>query len=238
MKKLFALLLAIAIAGMTGCSGDTPQTDNGDNNDGYGIVDQDRDSGAAYGDKKTEDVDVEAVRKKIDIKAVPTLDGDVCAFITNNSDVIIDDLEVQVNYLDSNGQTIDLDTDGHDMILPGYTVVSRLDAPDNYDSLNTEFEIELGVNSIYENHSEQVEISSNEGDECIIVQIKNNSDITIDEIEYVIVFYSGDKVSSVSYENDAMDVAAGKTVTEKVSTYNVTFDRYEVYLNQAHTFGL
>lgn len=238
MKKLFALLLAIAVVGMAGCSGDTPQTDNNDNNDGYGIVDRDRDSGAAYGDKKTENVDVEAVRDKVDIKAVPTLDGDVCAFITNNSDVVIDELEVQVNYLGSNGQIIDLDTDGHDMILPGYTVVSRLDAPDDYDSLTTECEIGLEEHPSYENHSEQVEVSSNEGDDCIIVQIKNNSDVMIDEIEYVVVLYNGDKVVSVSYENDVMDVAAGKTVTEKVDTFREQFDRFEVYLNQAHTFGL
>lgn len=238
MKKLFALLLAIAVVGMTGCSGDTPQIDNNDNNDGYGIVDRDRDSGAAYGDKKTENVDVEAVRDKVDIKAVPTLDGDVCAFITNNSDVVIDELEVQVNYLGSNGQIIDLDTDGHDVILPGHTVVSCLSAPDDYASFDTEFEIELGVHPDYENHSEQVEVSSNEGDDCIIVQIKNNSDVMIDEIEYVVVLYNGDKVVSVSYANDVMDVAAGKTVTEKVDTFREQFDRFEVYLNQAHTFGL
>lgn len=158
-------------------------------------------------------------------------------FITNTSEAVVDELDVQVNYKDADGKIIDLDEDGHDMILPGYTVVSKMDAPDEYADFEATVDIELGVNPRYKNHSDDVSISSNQGDECIIVEITNNSDISIDEIEYVVVLYKGEDIVSVCYPNDITDVAAGKTVIEKESTYGDEYDKFEVYLNQAHTFG-
>lgn len=172
------------------------------------------------------------------VKAVPTLSGKLCVFITNNSDTVIDELEVQANYKDASGSIIDTDRDGHDMILPGYTVVSDLDAPDQYEDVVVSKDIGLDENPSYENHSEDVKVSSNEGNDCIIVQIQNNSDVSIDEMEYIVVFYKGDDVSDMSYANDVYDVDPGKEITEKVSTHGIEYDKYEVYLNQAHTFGL
>ena len=57
-------------------------------------------------------------------------------------------------------------------------------------------------------------------------------------MEYIVVFYKGDDISDISYANDVYDVKPGEEVTEKVSTRGVEYDKYEVYLNQAHTFGL
>lgn len=174
----------------------------------------------------------------ISIKAVPTLSGKLCVFITNNSKSIVDELEIHANYKDSSGSVIDTDSDGHDMILPGYTVVSDLDAPAQYNDVVVSKDIELGVNPSYENHSDDVKVFSNEGNDCIIVQLQNNSDVSIDEMEYIVVFYKGDDISDMSYANDVYDIKPGEEVTEKVSVRGVEYDKYEVYLNQAHTFGL
>lgn len=179
----------------------------------------------------------EDVKKNIDIRAVPTLDGLMCVFITNNSDQIVDELSAQVNYKDDNGSTIDTDRDGHDMILPGYTVVSRLDAPDTYGDFEIVSDVELGGNPKYKNHSEKVAVNANQGNDGIIVEITNNSEVTLDEIEYVVVFYLGNDISSVGYPTDISGVSPNETVTEKCSDYGIEYDRFEVYLNQAHTFG-
>ncbi len=182
--------------------------------------------------------DEDAVLEKIDVEVVPAQEGVVCAFITNNSNTIIDDLEIQVLFKDNDGNTIDLDEDGHDMILPGYTVVSRIDAPNEYASFEPVVDIELGVNPLYENHSENVGIKTNEGENCLILEITNNSEVDIEEIEYNLVCYNdAGEVIYIDYENDVYDVESGKTITEKESV-PVEYDRYEVYLNQAHTFGL
>lgn len=182
--------------------------------------------------------DAETVKSKLDIKAIPTSDGLMCVFITNNSKTIIDELEVQLNYKDESGTTIDTDNDRHDMILPGSTVVSRLDVPDSYSEYDIVSSIELGVNPTYENHAKDIQINSNQGEKCVIIEITNNSDVSIDEIEYIVVLYKDNQLVTVEYPKDVRDVPSGQTITEKVDTYNTDYDSFEVYLNQAHTFGL
>lgn len=196
-------------------------------------------SGAVSEGKSQEDeTDPESVKQKVEVKAVPTQDGLMCVFITNNSDVVIDELSVQINYKDEGETTVDMDKDGHDMVLPGSTVVSRMDAPDSYADYEIETSIELGAHPKYENHASDVVVNSNQGDKCVIVEITNNSDVLIDEIEYIAVLYKGDEIVTVKYPEDVMDVEAGQTITEKVETYSEEYDRFEIYLNQAHTFGL
>lgn len=201
---------------------------------------------ASEGDSAGETV--EEVAKQLDITAKPTQDGQIAVFITNNSKTIIDELDVKINYLDSNKMVIDQDEDGHDMILPGDTVVSKMAIPSvEFADSQIEYNIELGVNRGYINHSENVEIASNPGDGCVIVQITNNSDVKIDEIEYDVVLFKGEDVVTIMYPEDVYDLDAGQSTTEKVDvyssktfenfTYEKDYDRIEVYLNQAHTFG-
>lgn len=186
-----------------------------------------------YADSSTEDV-----QKKLDVTVLPAKEGEVCVFITNNSDTVIDELSVQVNYKDKSGNVIDLEEDAHDMVVPRSTVVSSLDSPDTYSDYEVTTEIELGVNPDYENHVKDIEINSNQGEDCIILEITNNSEVTIDEIEYIVVFYDGDNISDVSHSADIYDVKPDKKVVEKVSAYGIKYDKFEVYLNQAHTFGI
>lgn len=188
--------------------------------------------------EKNNENDAEAVRQKLDVRAIPTIDGLICVFVTNKSSTIVDELEVQINYKNDSGETIDTSEDGHDMVLPGSTVVSRMDAPDNYSDFETITSVELGTNPRYENHTNDIAVNSNQGEECIIVEITNNSNVSIDEIEYIAVLYLGNQITTVKYPQDIMDVQSGETVTEKINTYGEEYDRFEIYLNQAHTFGL
>lgn len=179
----------------------------------------------------------DVVREQVEIKAIPTLDGLMCVFITNSSETIIDELGIQINYLDENGTIINLDKDGFDMVLPGSTVVARMDAPETYSNFEIIKSVELGINSDYQNHAENVVLNSNQGDRCIIVEITNNSDITLDEVEYIAVLYKDDQIATVKYPNDIYDVVSGQTVTEKIDTSDTEYNHFEIYLNQAHTFG-
>ena len=174
-------------------------------------------------------------KNQIEINAVPTSDGTMCVFVTNNSETIVDYLSLQINYMDENNNIIDLEEDGHDMILPGKTVVSRLDTPDKYSSFDVEYKPEIGIYD-YKNYSDEVDIKYNIGEDCIIVQITNNANVTIEEIEYVVVLYNDDTISYVSYGNDIYDIESGEKIIEKENIYQKEFNRVEVYLNQAHTF--
>ena len=191
---------------------------------------------------------VEEVSKQLDVKAEVTKDKQVVLFITNNSETVIDELDVKLNYVDANGMVIDQDSDGHDMILPGRTVVSKMDTPSSeFADAQVEYEVQLNVYPSYINHSDKVEISSNPGDDCVIVQVKNNDSVSIDEVEIIVLLYKGQELVTVTYPQDIYDLGAGQTTTEKISVYDCEtydnlkygsdYDRIEVYLNQAHTFG-
>ncbi|RGU91737.1 hypothetical protein DWW31_14110 [Clostridium sp. AF15-17LB] len=174
----------------------------------------------------------------IEVTAVPTQDGLICLFIKNNSKTTIGALDVQINYKDESGQTIDSDEDGHDVVLPGSTIVSRMEAPDSYVDFEIIKDIRVDDNKKYENHFNQLSVTSNQGDKCIILEIANNSDVTIEELEYIAVLYSGNDIVTVEYPEDIYDLESGKTITEKIDTFSEQYDRFEIYINQAHTFGL
>lgn len=175
------------------------------------------------------------IESNISVKAISTKNNTCCVFITNNNDVIIPDIRVEIHYLDSSGKIIDMDTDRHDAVLPAHTVVSRMNVPDYYKTVETNIKVDMNAND-YINHTDSLEVSSNRGEDCIIVQIKNNDTETIEEIEYVVIFYKGEEISEATYAKDVYDTPPGKTVTEKVSTHRIDFDKYEVIINQAHTF--
>lgn len=195
-----------------------------------------------------EEPEPEVSKDQIEVKAELTQDNRIAVFITNNSDTIIDELDVQVEFLDASGLTIDMDSDGHDMVLPGYTVVSMIDTPsDEYADFKVDYNFSVGDHPHYENHSENVAIDANPGSDGVIVKVTNNADVTIDEIEFDVVLYKGDEVVNICYPEDVYDVAPGQTETVKVLAYDrqklsslvydKDYDRIEVYLNQAHTFG-
>ena len=183
------------------------------------------------------DTDVEEAEKNITVKAIPTEGDQLCVFITNNNNFVVDELEIEAVFYDKSGNPIDTDSDGHDMILPGATVVSGLDKPDNYDKFETNITVELGAHPSYKNHSDKIELTQNMSDDSVIVQVKNNDTVPIEEVELKAVFYKGNNIVEVSFDEDIRDLRAGKTETEKIRCYE-KFDKVEVYLNQAHTFGL
>ncbi len=221
---------------------------DGNKNDNNSSLSVDFGSSSSESENSSPKQSAQEVSDKLDVQAKVTLDGQVAVFATNNSDTIIDELELQINYIDENGNIIDMDTDGHDMVLPGYTVVSKMDVPSvNFADAQIEYEVSLGDHPRYVNHSEDVIVESNPGNDCVIVKITNNSDVQIREIEYDVVLFKGDDVVTICYPNDIYDVAPGATETEKESVYSVKtyqplkygtdYDRIEVYLNQAHTFN-
>ena len=159
----------------------------------------------------------------------------VGAIIKNNSDVTIGELDIQILFYNENGDIINIEDDGHDVVLPGSTVVTRVDAPDEYARYDYKLSVDVGANSRYKNHAANVDVKTNIGADCLILQITNNADVVIEEFEYAVVLYKDDKIVGVSYGKDVRDIPIGETVIEEYET-GTEFDKYEVYVNQAHTF--
>ena len=82
----------------------------------------------------------------------------------------------------------------------------------------------------------------------MIVQAKNNSAADIYYIEYIVALYKGDKLVSLCLPEDVYNLSPGQSTTQKVDTYSeltfhdyiygTDYDRAEVYLNQAYSYGM
>lgn len=190
------------------------------------------------------------VTAELDVKVAVTDDNKAAVFITNNSRTVIDWLEVQMEYLDENGQVIDLSQDMKEVVLPGHMVVSRLEIPSvKFADARIRYVVHLdGMYSRYVNHADEVAIACNAGNDCVIVQAKNNSAVSIEYAEYIVALYKGDRLVSLCYPEYIFQLAPGQSATQKVYAYSeLTFDNYiygtdydriEVYLNQAYSYGI
>lgn len=176
----------------------------------------------------------ENILKNINILTQETIEGDVVVFLTNNNTYAIPDIELQIVYY-QDGDIINTDEDGHDVLVPGNTVVSKMDAPDNYDDFEVIPTVEWDNN--YKNWIYNLNVSSNFGDDGnVILQIENIGNVDIEEVEYIVVFYSGEQIVNTSFAQDIRDLKAGDKAVENVDIYDAEFDSYTVYINQAHTF--
>jgi hypothetical protein len=164
----------------------------------------------------------------------------VGALITNDSTKQIGELEIQFLFYDAEGNIIGTGTDGHDAILPNSTVtsfVSNIDVPQSYTRVDYVLKVDADENSGYKNHASKVNIETNLGENCVILQITNNAEVDIEELEYSVVFYKDGKVTGMGFGQDVYDIPSGGKVIEEYSSWGVDFDSYKVFINQAHTFG-
>ncbi len=175
------------------------------------------------------------ILEKVEIRTEKTIKGDIVVFVTNNNDYSIPDIELQAIFY-KDGNIIDTDKDGHDVVIPKNTVVSKMEASGEYDDFKVKASIDWDTGSTYRNWTNNLEVNHNLGNRNVIIQFENQGKVDIRELEYIVVFYQDGEIVDTSYANDVYDVDSGDVVVEEVSTYGNKFDEYEVYVNQAHTF--
>lgn len=178
----------------------------------------------------------ENIIKNLEVISSETLEGDIAVFIKNNNDFVIPDLDVQVLFY-KDGNITDTDEDGHDVLVPGNTVASKIDTPDDYDEYEVNVDVGWKYATSYKNWIYNIKVNSNIGDDGVIIQFENVGEVDIDELEYKVVFYKSGEIAEITYDNDITDFEAGSKIVEDVSAYGTSFDDYEIYINQAHTFG-
>ncbi len=181
------------------------------------------------------------ILSNIDVKFEKALSGQYVAFVTNNNTFAIPDLEINVNF-SKNGAIVDTDNDGHDAVLPGYTVISEFESYESFDNADYEVSVNWNYGTSYINHSNDVKVKYNiNSSKDAIVTITNNGSNEIEEIELIAVFYdSTGNLLGTSYSQDIYHIASKKSVTEKMTLKDYEnsnkVDKVKIYLNQAHTF--
>ena len=155
--------------------------------------------------------------------------------MTNNNSFVIPDLDVQAIFY-KEGQMIGSDKDGHDVVLPGHSVASRLDIPEGSDEYDVSISVDWHYATGYRNWTDQVSVESNKGERCVMISFTNNGDVDIQELEYVVALYKNGKFVDITHPRDVYDFYSGSTIVEKADTYSTDFDDYKIFINQAHTF--
>lgn len=159
--------------------------------------------------------------------------------LTNVSNQIIPELNVQIVFYDEKGDVIGTCNDGHDVILPGSTVVTEKQLYDRERSDYASVEVILKAmnDNSYENHTENLAIKESVTKSGVFLQITNNDKVSIDEVEIAVVYYkNGIPVGADTKE--IYNLNSGDTYTLDYYGYK-TFgaDAHRYFVNQAHTFG-
>lgn len=174
------------------------------------------------------------IESKIQITTVKSQNNKVCAFITNESDSIVGEIKIQAIFKDSSGTMIDTDTNSVRLVMPKSTIVLCLDAPKDYESFDIDKTVNVGEYSYYTSYYDKCSITGNNGEKCVMVQITNNSDNEIDTLQYIVLFYKDGNIVDTSTEY-VSKIASGKTEVDKVNTYSLEYDNFEIYLQCAYS---
>lgn len=159
---------------------------------------------------------------------------------TNVSDEIIPDFEAQVIFYDKDGNILEMVKDGHDVVLPGTTVVTRRSVSNDevlgYDSVEVLIDTEKYTNR-YINHVENLDLKGNVSGNKVYLTVTNNDTVEIEEIEIVVVYYDKDyKIIGASEEEAHHLSPSNKTILEFSGYDEANTASCVYYVNQAHTF--
>ena len=159
---------------------------------------------------------------------------------TNVSNEIIPDLEAQIVFYDKEDNILEMVKDGHDVILPGTTVVSvcsfNNDRIFDYETVEVLIDTEKYTNH-YVNHVENLEFKGNVSGNKIFLSVTNNDTVEIEEIEIVVVFYDKDNNIIGASEEEVHDLSTGAKTIMEFNDYNEADTILCMYyVNQAHTF--
>lgn len=158
--------------------------------------------------------------------------------LTNTSGEIIPYIDLQVILYDKDGHIIATETDGHDAVLSGSTVITskRIDNEAlDYASVEVIIDTERYTNS-YTNHAESLDIVGDVSGDNVFLQVTNNAKKTISEVEIVVVYYKNGVIVGAD-DDEVYDLAVGKKHIFEFSGYKTCgADEYKVFINQAHTW--
>lgn len=166
-------------------------------------------------------------------------DGKLIVLVNNNNDVAVD-LEIEVEFYDENGIIVGSDDQYVEAVNKNAEVAIEMYlTPESFDNYKIYVDAEQ---SSYNTYFNDIELVHNNNGEEIVVQIKNNSQDTIDTISAAVVYYQGDEIVGIDDDLE-IDIQPGRSanLTMYYPTDNnyddVAFDSYKVFINEAYTYN-
>lgn len=233
MKKnlLSLLILVVLVVGLTGCS------DKQENSSGTNTATGTNNNSSVNNNQQN--VSGSELEKNITSSGAVTDLGKLVVFVKNNNKVAVD-MEIEVEFYDVNGTIVGSDSD--DLQAVGANAEIAIDmwsTPSSFDNYKIYVDVEQADEISY---FDNVELVHNNNGKEIAVQIKNNSNDTIEYITASVVYYQGDKV--VGYDDSIeSDIKSGRSANFTLDfPYNknykdVKFDNYKVFITEAYSYN-
>ncbi len=181
----------------------------------------------------------EKLSQKISYKAETSAKNELILFIKNDNSVDTD-VDIEIEFYDANDKLISSEKEYIDGFTAGSEIVKKVyDTPDDYDNYKVYFDAKKTNYKIYKN---QISQDENETEDEIIIQLKNNSNETIENIEVAIVFYKNNKVIDAETEFE-YDIKSGRSANIEFSKpYDnyldyTDYDNYKIFINTASTLA-
>lgn len=191
-------------------------------------------------EKQEEEKENAKLSENISYKEEKTSKNKIVLFLKNNNSVVTD-TDIEIEFYDANGKLLKSEEERvNGFITSGEVVVEFYDTPENYSSHKIFIDAKK---TNYKNYNDKLSVNNNETEEDIVVQVKNNSDKTVEDIEIAIVFYKNNKILDVDTDFD-MDIKSGRSANFEfskpyTSSYDLAdYDNYEIYVNRATSFEL
>ena len=185
------------------------------------------------------DISSDELNKNITLDGKKAISGDFIIFANNKNDYSVD-LTITVEFFDENNSLIKKGSAYISSVIPNTEIAVEIyDTPKNYSSYKAT--PNATVSSYSKTYNDQIKITDKKEKE-VIVEIKNNSDDTIDYVEASIIYYQGENIVGID-ESMIAELESGKTLYMNFynphdNDYNeLTYDSYKIYVNSAYTYN-
>lgn len=224
-------MLAVLCMGLlVGCSNNSKESSIGKNPNNTGSNDNEEKE-----EHKSDDLG-----KNIKTSSAVGKDGRLIVIAKNNNKETVE-MEIEVEFYDANGKIVGSDDESFFAVGPNREAAYRVyDTPENFDNYKIYVDAEEAEDVV--TYYDKIEVVDNDNGKEIVVQVKNKSKDTIDEISVAVVYYQGDKIVGLASDMDT-EIKSGRSAnlslyyTYDKNYYNVKFDSYKVFVNEAYTLN-
>lgn len=177
--------------------------------------------------------------KNISSQGAVSTRGKLIVIAKNNNKVPID-MEIEVEFYDENGVIVGSSEESLKAVGPKSEIAIEMwSTPEVFNNYKIYIDVEQSTSTCY---LDKVELTHNNTGENIAVQVKNNSEETIEYITVRVVYYQGEQIvgiddgieSEIKPERSAnftLDFPYNKNYD------NIRFDSYKVFITEAYSYN-
>lgn len=233
-RKLISLFIVFIMSlGVTGCVNGTLDVSGTNTSTGTNTSSGTNDNSTIPNYSPSE------LEKNITCSGAITELGKLVVFATNNNKIPVD-MEIEVEFYDANGIITGSSSNSLQAVGSRAEIaVEMWSTPEYFDNYKIYVDVEQTDEISY---FDKLELTHNNNGDEIVVQVKNNSDDTIDYITVSVVYYQGNKVVGID-DSIEDDIKSGRSGNFKLNfPYNknykdVRFDSYKVFITEAYSYN-